>query len=488
MTEPTIDLLHRRVVSSEEWTTFCLDRIEAVDKTLGAMVAVDAAGALEAARASDRRRSSGQSLGYWDGVPIAVKDNLCTLRLPTTCGSRMLSNYRSPYEATAVAKLRAAGVVLLGKTNLDEFAMGGSTETSCHGPTRNPWDLERTAGGSSGGSAAAVAAGLVPVALGSDTGGSIRQPASYCGLVGLKPSYGRVSRYGLVAFASSLDQVGPISNQVEQSARLLEVISGHDPRDATSDPESRFELGDALERPDRAVRVGVLRETISSQGVDSRVRDAVERAVDFFRGEGVVVEEIDLPHARYAIPVYYLIATSEACSNLARYDGAHFGFRSDAASGDLESMYCRSRSEGFGREVQRRILLGTYALSTGYADAYYRKALQVRQLLADDYRKAFEKVDLLLGPTAPTSAFRLGEKVENPVEMYLQDLFTVGANLAGIPALSIPMEPSDGGLPIGVQLQSRRWAERELLRAGHWLEQGEGAVWRLPQWIQAGRS
>jgi aspartyl-tRNA(Asn)/glutamyl-tRNA(Gln) amidotransferase subunit A len=354
MTEPTIDQLHRREVSSEEWTGYCLARIDAVDKRVGAMVSVDATGALEAARASDRRRSAGESLGYWDGVPVAVKDNLCTLGLPTTCGSRMLADHRSPYEATAVAKLRAAGMVLLGKTNLDEFAMGGSTETSCHGPTRNPWDLERTAGGSSGGSAAAVAAGLVPVALGSDTGGSIRQPASYCGLVGLKPSYGRVSRYGLVAFASSLDQVGPISGQVEQAARLLEVIAGYDPRDATSDPESRFELGDALERPDRAMRVGLLRETISSRGVDERVREAVERAAEFFRSEGVVVEEIDLPHARYAIPVYYLIAPSEASSNLARYDGAHFGFRSAGASGDLESMYCQSRSEGFG--VCRRLL------------------------------------------------------------------------------------------------------------------------------------
>ena len=378
----------------------------------------------------------------------------------------MLRDFRSPYDAHVVERLESSGAILFGKTNLDEFAMGGSTETSVFGPSRNPWDLQRTCGGSSGGSAAAVAAGLVPASLGTDTGGSIRQPAAFCGVCGLKPTYGRVSRWGLISYASSLDTAGVFAQSVEDIALVLQAIAGHDPRDSTSLPHDVPDYLAAV-RQDHSIqgtRIGVIRDQIESPGLDPQVRSSLLEAIEAYRRLGAQIVDVQMPHSKYSIATYYIIAPCEASSNLARYDGVHYGFRSTAKTAStLDRMIEQTRSEGFGPEVQRRILLGTYALSAGYYDAYYLQALKVRRLIRQDYDDAFAKVDVLLGPTTPQPAFRLGEKINDPIQLYLQDLFTVGANLAGIPALSIPTAPGPEGLPIGMQLQAPVLAEAKLL-------------------------
>lgn len=450
-----------------------LDRVSQTEAAVRAYTyRLDPVSVLEQAEKIDQRRRAGDSLGPLAGIPVAVKDVLCTADMPTTCSSRMLQDFVSPYEATVVSKLRQADALIVAKTNLDEFAMGASTENSAFGPSRNPWDTSRTPGGSSGGAAAAVAALNVPLSIGSDTGGSIRQPAAFCSLTGMKPTYGRVSRYGLVAFASSLDQVGPISWGIEDCAMLLQAISGFDPSDSTSLNVPVPNFLDSCGKTDlKGMRCGVLRDALQSDGLDAEVRKGIERAIETVRDLGAEIVDVDLPHSQYAVATYYVIAPCEASSNLSRYDGAHYGYRAavkelDAKSaGPLLSMYCNSRDEGFGAEVKRRIMVGTYALSTGYYDAYYLQALKVRRLIRGDYDAAFEKCDFLLGPTTPTPPFVFGEKSEDPIEMYLCDLFTVGANLAGIPAVSIPAGFSGNGLPIGLQLQAPPLEEERLIQA-----------------------
>ncbi|MEO1617224.1 MAG: Asp-tRNA(Asn)/Glu-tRNA(Gln) amidotransferase subunit GatA [Planctomycetota bacterium] len=439
--------------------------VEASQPTHNAYTSFDRELALRAAESVDERRAAGETLGVLAGVPVAVKDVLCTKDLPTTCASKMLQSFRPPYDATVVAKLRAADAVILGKTNMDEFAMGASTETSFFGVTRNPWDLDRTAGGSSGGSASAVAAQTAPLSLGTDTGGSIRQPSAFCGLTGMKPTYGRVSRFGLVAFASSLDQVGPMAWSAQDCSLLLQAISGFEPRDSTSLDQPVPDYLDATQTTDlRGVRVGVLRKAMATDGVSESIRSAVNHSTGVFAELGAEIIEIDLPHREYWVPTYYVIAPSEASSNLSRFDGAHYGHRSDKSI-DLEAMYRRSRGEGFGAEVKRRIMIGTYALSEGYSDQYYNQALKVRRLIRNDYDAAFSQVDLMLGPVTPTPAFELGDKVDDPLQMYLCDLFTVGANLAGVPAISIPGGFDENGMPIGIQLQAPALEESRLLSA-----------------------
>ncbi|MCD0458473.1 Asp-tRNA(Asn)/Glu-tRNA(Gln) amidotransferase subunit GatA [Roseiconus lacunae] len=422
--------------------------------------------ALATAKAIDEKRAAGKPLGPLAGVPVAVKDVICTSDMPTTCSSKMLRGFRPPYDATVVERLRAADAVIVGKTNMDEFAMGGSTETGAFGVTKNPWDVTLTPGGSSGGATAAVAAQTVPLSLGTDTGGSIRQPSAFCGVTGLKPTYGRVSRYGLVAFASSLDQIGPIAWSAKECALLLNTIAGYEQRDSTSLDRVVPDYVTATDSNDlRGVRVGVLREAMTADGVDPAVQAAVAHAIGVFAELGAEIVDVDLPHREYWVPTYYVIAPSEASSNLSRYDGAHYGHRSED-SDNLEAMYCKSRAEGFGAEVKRRIMIGTYALSEGYADQYYNQALKVRGLIRADYDAAFSQVDVLLGPVTPTPAFELGAKIDDPIQMYLCDLFTVGANLAGVPAISLPAGLTDGGLPVGIQLQAPALEESRLLFAG----------------------
>ena len=469
----------RRQLSSREVTQAFLDRIAATDDSVRSFVRVDAPGALRQAEEVDRRLAAGELFGSpLAGVPIAIKDNLCTAQGVTSCASRMLEHFRAPYDATAVALLRRAGMVVLGKTNMDEFAMGSSTENSSLGLTRNPWASDRAPGGSSGGSAACVAAAQTPLSLGSDTGGSIRQPASLCGVCGLKPTYGRVSRYGLVAFASSLDQIGPMAGRCEDLAAALQAIAGHDPRDSTSIPQPTEDYVAAIQRPPERLRVGVLQDLLEGNGIGEATRANVEAAVDLLKANGAEIVPVRLPHARYGIPTYYIIASSEASSNLSRYSGAHYGYRAATAGrggGEpVTDMMCRTRSEGFGAEVKRRIMLGTYTLSAGYYDAYYLKALKVRRLIRGDYDAAFQKVDVLLGPTTPGTAFPLGSKSGDPIAMYLEDLFTVGANLAGIPALSVPSGFDATGLPTAIQLQAPVLAEARLLQCGHWYERWSG--------------
>jgi aspartyl-tRNA(Asn)/glutamyl-tRNA(Gln) amidotransferase subunit A len=450
-------------LSAVEVCRMVLDRVSSANATLNAFNHVAADRALERAAAVDRQRAAGEPLGPLAGVPIALKDNLCVRGMRTTASSKILDSFVPPYDATVVTRLEAAGAVIVGKTNCDEFAMGSSNENSAYGPVRNPWNLETTPGGSSGGSAAAVAAQCVPLALGSDTGGSIRQPASFCGVVGLKPTYGRVSRYGLLAFASSLDQIGPLSRSVADAAMTLSAIAGHDPADATSSSEAVPDYAAALTGELRGVRVGVPRAFVA-EGVDERVRVAFDAALDTLRDRGATLVDIDLPHAKLSIPVYYLIATAEASSNLARYDGVKYGYRSPAAKdGSLRAMYNRTRDEGFGAEVKRRIMLGTYVLSAGYYDAFYLKAQQVRTLLRRDYEQAFSVVDVVAMPTSPSPPFRLGEKTADPLQMYLADVFTVGVNLAGLPGISIPCGAA-GDLPIGFQLIGRMFDEATILR------------------------
>ena len=437
-----------------------LDRIAALDPSLNAFRTVAADRALARAAEIDANKSN-RNLALL-GVPVALKDNLCTKGVQTTASSRILDGYVPPYDATVVERLEAAGAVIVGKTNCDEFAMGSSTENSAYGPTRNPWATDRTPGGSSGGSAAAVAARMVPLALGSDTGGSIRQPAALCGVVGFKPSYGRVSRYGLLAFASSLDQIGPLTRSVRDAALVAAVIAGHDPCDSTSANVPIPDFQAALGATDlRGIRIGVPRH-LFREGVDAEVMAAFDAAVEVTRQQGAEIVDVTLEHSPEAIPVYYIIATAEASANLARYDGVRYGYRAAAAT--LGDMYDRTRGGGFGREVKRRIILGTYVLSAGYYDAYYRKAQQVRTLIRRDYDRALATVDVIAMPTSPTAAFALGERTEDPVQMYLSDVFTVGANLAGLPAVSVPCGFTNARLPVGLQFTGRAMDDATVLR------------------------
>ena len=446
----------------------CFQEIETQNPTINAYLAVSTERALSAAAAVDQLAAQGGPLPSLAGVPVGIKDVLVMKGSPATAGSRVLEGYRPPYDATVVKRLEAAGAVLVGKLNCDEFAMGSSNENSGYGPVRNPAALDRVPGGSSGGSAAAVAAGMAVATLGTDTGGSIRQPASFCGVVGLLPTYGRVSRYGLIAFASSLDRVGPFTRTVRDAATMLGVIAGHDPLDATSSREPVPDYVQALEQPVKGLRVGVPAEYFA-EGLDAEVRAAVENTIEQLRNAGCSIHPVSLPHTRYAVPTYYLVATAEASANLARFDGVRYGVRAKDAH-TLNAMYRESRELGFGPEVKRRILLGTYALSAGYYDAYYKKAQQVRTLLTRDFLAAFEQVDVLVTPTAPTPAFKLGEKTDDPLSMYLADIYTVTASLAGICGISVPCGQSRQGLPIGAQILGRHFDEATVLRVAQAVE------------------
>jgi aspartyl-tRNA(Asn)/glutamyl-tRNA(Gln) amidotransferase subunit A len=480
--------LTARKVSSVELVNAYAEQICARDGEIKAFLHLDIDAALAQAKEIDTRRAAGKPVGKLGGLPIAIKDILCTKGVKTTCASKILQNFVPPYDATVVEKLKAADAVLIGKTNMDEFAMGGSTENSAYFKTTNPWDVTRVPGGSSGGAAACLAAGMAPLSIGTDTGGSIRQPAAFCGVSGLKPTYGRVSRYGLVAFASSLDQIGPLGHTAEDCAILLEAIAGHDARDSTSADLPVPEYSKSLNQPLQGLKLGLVREHFGP-GLDSEIEAAVREAVKVYESLGATVKDVSLPHSKYGIATYYIIAPSEASSNLARYDGVHYGYRTDEkqmleellaeqkqaeAGGDkkladldtpLIRLYRKTRAEGFGPEVKRRIMLGTYTLSAGYYDAYYVKALKVRRLIRGDYDQAFTEVDFVVGPTTPNPAFRLGEKTDDPLSMYLEDLYTVPTNLAGIGGMSIPCGLTKGGLPIGLQLQCRAFDEERLLQA-----------------------
>jgi aspartyl-tRNA(Asn)/glutamyl-tRNA(Gln) amidotransferase subunit A len=477
----TIEELHRLYAAGEakpsEVCRALLDRIERSNERLNAFLTINHEGAQTRAAEMDAEIQSALWTRPLAGIPIAIKDNMCTAGLRTTCGSRILGNYVPPYTATAVARLEAAGAIILGKTNCDEFAMGSSNENSAFGPVRNPWNEGYVPGGSSGGSAVAVAAGLAPVALGSDTGGSIRQPASFCGIVGLKPTYGRVSRYGLVAFASSLDQIGPLARSVRDAARVLQIISGRDRYDSTS---ANVEVPDylgALTGEIKGLRVGVPPECFA-EGLDREVREQVQAGIKKLEERGAEIVEARLPYTQYAVAVYYIIATAEASSNLARYDGVRYGFRAEEAQ-TLSGMYRRTRDEGFGAEVKRRIMLGTFTLSSGYYDAYYDQAQRVRAMLVGDFAAAFKQCDVIATPTAPTPPFKLGEKTADPLAMYLSDIYTVTINLAGLPGISLPCGLSRTGLPIGLQLIGNHFDEARLLNAAYAYEQAVGGF-QLP--------
>jgi aspartyl-tRNA(Asn)/glutamyl-tRNA(Gln) amidotransferase subunit A len=481
--------LASRKISARQLVEESLGRICSRDGEVHAFLSLDGDRALEQAKEIDARRAAGKPVGKLAGLPVAIKDVICTKGQKTTCGSKMLENFVPPYDATVVRKLREADAILIGKTNMDEFAMGGSTENSAYFKTGNPWDTSRVPGGSSGGAAACLGARMVPLSIGTDTGGSIRQPAAFCGVTGLKPTYGRVSRYGLVAFASSLDQIGPMACSVEDVALLLEVLAGHDPRDTTSANLPTSEYRQSLSKPLAGLKLGLVKEHFGP-GLDGEIETAVREAVKTYQSLGATVKEISMPHSKYGIAVYYIIAPSEASSNLARYDGVHYGYRCDekAMLAELESerqkldaakdaaalkhldsplvrMYRQTRAEGFGPEVKRRIMLGTYTLSAGYYDAYYLKALKVRRLIRGDYDAAFADVDFVVGPTTPNPAFKIGEKSGDPLAMYLEDLYTVPTNLAGVPGISIPCGLTKAGLPIGLQLQARPFDEERLLQA-----------------------
>jgi len=459
--------LRRGEFSSVELTRWYLDRVDRLGGRLNALVTVCEQSALEDASRADEQIRAG-SAGALTGMPIIHKDIFCTLGVKTSCGSRMLDNFVAPYDATVVSRLREAGTVMIGKANMDEFAMGSSNETSFYGPVRNPWDLERVPGGSSGGSAAAVSARLAVAATGTDTGGSIRQPAALCGITGLKPTYGRISRWGMIAFASSLDQAGPMARSAEDAAHLLQAMAGFDPRDATSSETDVPDYLAALDTPLDGLRIGLPKEYFGD-GLDSGIASSVEEAIAAYRRMGAEVVEVSLPNSALAVPVYYVVAPAECSSNLARFDGVRYGHRCSSAR-DLLDLYERSRSEGFGAEVKRRILVGTYVLSAGYYDAYYLKAQQLRRLIADDFRNAFRSVDVIAGPVTPSGAFRLGEKAGDPVTMYLSDIYTIATNLAGLPGMSIPVRPVDN-LPAGLQLIGNYFDESRLLNAAHKLQQ-----------------
>jgi aspartyl-tRNA(Asn)/glutamyl-tRNA(Gln) amidotransferase subunit A len=471
--------------SAEEAVRRSLDRLDALQSRFHSFLSHDRERALSIATQIDRSRAQGAKLGPLAGVPVAVKDNMCTTVGATTCGSRILESFQSRYNAHVIDRLESAGAVVIGKTNLDEFAMGSSTENSAFATTLNPWDTARVAGGSSGGSCAAVASRIVPAALGSDTGGSIRQPAAFCGVVGLKPSYGRVSRYGLVAFGSSLDQIGPIATNVRDIALLLSVIAGHDERDSTSVNRPVADYLSGLDRPVKGVRIGVSDEYFA-EGLDDEVRRAVRAAIGVMTKEGAKAIPIHLPHMKYGIACYYLVATAEASSNLARFDGVHYGYRTPRPT-DIIDLYESSRGEGFGAEVKRRIMLGTYALSSGYYDAYYLKALKVRTLIKRDFDQAFERVDVIASPVAPTTAFRVGEKSNDPLTMYLSDIYTISANLAGICAISVPCGFDSNGLPIGLQLMGPAFGEENLLAIAHQYQLRTAWHTRTPQVALSGR-
>jgi aspartyl-tRNA(Asn)/glutamyl-tRNA(Gln) amidotransferase subunit A len=472
--------LKRGEVSARELTDHHLSRIQAVEPSVHAYLEVTAERARADADRIDGLRAAGEALPPLAGVPLAIKDNLCTKGIRTTCSSRMLENFVPPYESTVTERLWQAGGVMLGKTNLDEFAMGSSTETSAFGASRNPWNIEKVPGGSSGGSAAAVAAGECVASLGSDTGGSIRQPAAFCGVVGLKPTYGRVSRYGLVAFASSLDQVGPFTTSVADAAELLQVIAGADPRDSTCLKAPVPDYCAALSQPVAGLRVGIVRECFEAEGLDPQVKASVMAAAAQLEALGCELVDVSCPRFNDGIATYYVIAPSEASANLARYDGVKYGYRAaDAAS--LAEMTARSRAEGFGDEVQRRILIGTYALSAGYVDAYYKKAQQVRTLIRRDFDRAFDAVDVLLTPTSPTTAFGFGAHAEDPLAMYLADLLTIPANMAGLPAISLPCGFDLAGLPIGLQLITGVLQEERLLQVAYHYEQSARVMEKRPE-------
>ncbi|HXN06270.1 MAG TPA: Asp-tRNA(Asn)/Glu-tRNA(Gln) amidotransferase subunit GatA [Nitrospiria bacterium] len=471
-------LLHKKEISSLELTQSVLARIEKVEPKIEAFMEVLHGAALKSAEDADRRISRGENPSPLNGIPVAVKDNICTLGVRTTCASKMLENFIPPYNATVIEKLKNAGAVIVGKTNMDEFAMGSSTENSAFKKTRNPWDTSRIPGGSSGGSAAAVAADFCLGALGSDTGGSIRQPAACCGVVGLKPTYGLVSRFGLIAFASSLDQIGPFSKDVTDAAILLEAISGHDPKDSTSHNRPAGTFRQALKKEVKGLKIGIPKEYFI-KGISPEVEKSVMNAIFLWKSLGAETVEISLPHTSLAVSTYYILATAEASSNLERYDGVKYGYRAKGAA-NLNEMYEKTRSEGFGPEVKRRIMLGTYALSSGYYDAYYKKAQQVRTLFIRDFSEAFEKVDAIVTPTAPTAAFRIGEKTSDPLQMYLSDIFTISANLAGIPAISIPSGYTSDGLPIGLQIMGPHFGEPALLNLAFAFEQAGAYEKRRP--------
>jgi len=462
------DKLRRREISSVDLTEAVLQRIAATDGQVHAYLTLARDTALTQARLADESLKRNQNTAPLLGIPIAVKDNFLTRGIKTSCASKILGEFMPPYDATTVSKLRQAGAVIVGKTNLDEFAMGSSAENSAFFPTRNPWNLERIPGGSSGGSAAAVAADQCIAALGTDTGGSIRQPAACCGVVGLKPTYGRVSRYGIIAFASSMDQVGPMTKDVRDSALLLQAIAGHDPADSTSARLAVPNFVEALTGKVTGLRLGVPKEYFVS-GMQPEVEQAVRNAIDTLAKQGATIEEISLPHTEYAVAVYYIVATAEASSNLARYDGMRFGYRADAK--DLTETYRVSRDEGFGAEVKRRIMLGTYVLSAGYYDAYYLKAQRVRTLIKNDFAEAFKRCDVILTPTAPTTAFKIGEKIQDPLQMYLSDIFTISINLAGLPAISLPCGFDADSMPIGLQIIGKHFDEATVLQAAHAYEQ-----------------
>ncbi|TAK47108.1 MAG: Asp-tRNA(Asn)/Glu-tRNA(Gln) amidotransferase subunit GatA [Betaproteobacteria bacterium] len=469
--------LARGSISSVELTRLCLERIARLNGVLNAFITVDAERSLREARAADERRAAGRA-GPLTGIPLAHKDIYCTRGMLTTCGSRMLANFVSPYDAHVVERFAAAGTVLLGKTNMDEFAMGSSNETSYFGPAKNPWDTAHVPGGSSGGSAAAVAARLAPAATGTDTGGSIRQPAAFTGVCGLKPTYGVVSRYGMIAFASSLDQGGPMARCAEDLALLMNAMAGHDARDSTSLERATEDYSRELSAPLAGLRIGLPREYFGA-GIAPEVLARVREAIAWFEAHGARLVELDLPNSRLAVPVYYVIAPAEASSNLSRFDGVRYGHRARGYA-DLADMYCRTRAEGFGAEVKRRILIGTYVLSHGYYDAYYLQAQKVRRLIARDFAEAFERCDLIMGPTAPSTAFALGANRDDPVQRYLNDIFTIPAPLAGLPALSIPCGFDAAGLPVGLQLTGKHFAEARLLGAAHRYQQATDWHRRVP--------
>jgi aspartyl-tRNA(Asn)/glutamyl-tRNA(Gln) amidotransferase subunit A len=467
-------------ISSVKATTAVFENIEEREPVIGAYISTYRDMALEKAAEVDKRIGTGQKVGQLAGVPVAIKDNMCTTFGATTCASKILENFHAPYNATAVEKLISADAVIVGKTNMDEFAMGSSTENSGLKQTVNPWDRSRVPGGSSGGSAAAVAGGLCLAALGSDTGGSIRQPAGFCGVVGLKPTYGRVSRFGLVAYGSSLDQIGLITNNLTDAAMIMNVIAGHDPADSTSVDETIAPVCDYLDKLDEPIeqlKIAVVPEF--NAGADQQVQKAMADVIDIYKELGAEVIEITMPHLNYAIAAYYVIATAEASSNLARYDGVHYGHRSEKAA-DYVEVYSKSRAEAFGKEVKRRIMLGTYTLSSGYYDAYYLKALKVRNLIRADFTNAFEKCDCIMMPVSPTTAFKIGEKVNDPLTMYLSDIYTIAANLAGVPGISIPCGFDENNLPIGLQIMSPAFTEDKLLRISRMYEMQTDWHTRIP--------
>ncbi len=467
------DLLDKKEITSREIVEAYIKRIEAVEPKINSFITLTLEAALKDADKADEMIRN-KTATTFTGIPIAIKDNMCTYHVKTTCSSKMLQNFRPPYDATVIANIKKVGMPILGKTNMDEFAMGSSTETSFFGPTKNPWDLERVPGGSSGGSAASVAAKEAPLALGSDTGGSIRQPAALTGIVGLKPTYGLVSRFGLIAFASSLDQIGPFTRDVADSAALLNMLAGYDPKDTTSLPYKKPDYLQALGKEIRGLRVGLPREFFG-EGLDKEVEKAVFKVIDTLATEGAQIVEIDLPYSKKALAAYYLIATAEASSNLARFDGVRYGHRSENQK-DSVTMFKHSRAEGFGPEVKRRIMLGTYTLSAGFYDAYYLKALKVRTLIKNDFDEAFKKVDVIVTPTTPSFAFKFGEKVLDPLAMYLSDVYTTTANLAGIPAMSMPAGLTKGKLPIGVQIIAPALGEEIMLNTAYTLEKAVGTI------------